>query len=79
MTQQQTLWRQCDHPVKARVVSVQKDGTVIRFCARCGRPVHPVSHHDNLGTWSDIERDEYWITALCSWCQSDVEKMLPDE
>jgi len=24
--------------VKARVVSVQKDGTVIRFCAKCGAP-----------------------------------------
>jgi len=48
-------------------------------CARCGRPVHPSSHHDNLGTWTDIERDEYWISALCRWCQSDIEKMLPDE
>ena len=48
-------------------------------CIRCGRPVHPHAHFDNLGTWTDAERDEYWITALCKQCQEVIEQQVSSE
>lgn len=45
-----------------------------RFCcARCGTNVHPIQA-SGLGTWTDDERREYWLSGMCKECQDDLFK-----
>jgi hypothetical protein len=37
-------------------------------CACCGRPVHPIAMGNTLDKWTDLERDEYWISGVCPEC-----------
>ena len=42
-------------------------------CARCGASVHPsLNTASNLATWTDADRDEYWISGLCPKCWDAV-------
>ena len=42
-------------------------------CARCGSSAHPtLNPYSNIATWSDADRDEYWISALCPKCWDAV-------